>query len=98
MRGAVLSRKVALPPGTPRLTVKVSADAGRGWEFTLLADNTELKRQLILGNKQPEWQTIEVDLSSLAGKEITLRLYQNVISSTLPCPPSAAHWKSVTLR
>jgi len=98
MRGAVLTRKVALPAGDPRLIIEVRADAGRGWEFSLLADNTQMKRQLIVGGEQPEWQTIETDLSAFAGKEVTLRLYQNLVTSTRLCPPSAAHWKSITLK
>ena len=98
MRGVVLTRKVTLPPGTPRLITVVSADAGRGWEFNLFADNTEMKRQFIIGGEKPEWQTIETDLSSFAGKQITLRLYQNLVTSNHPYPPSAAHWKGITLK
>ena len=33
MRGVVLTRKVTLPAGSPRLIVEVAADAGRAWEF-----------------------------------------------------------------
>ncbi len=98
MRGAVLSRKVTMPAGAPRLVIVVGADAGRCWEFSLLADNTEMKRQLIIGGEQPEWQTIETDLSSCAGREVTLRLYQNLSMATRLYAPSAAHWKSITLK
>ena len=98
MRGTVLSRKVVLPMGNPRLSLEVSADARRGWELSIYADNTELSRQIIVGSEQPEWKTLEIDLHLFAGKEVTLRLYQNVIMSDRPVPPSPAHWKRITLR
>lgn len=57
-----------------------------------------MKRQLIVGDEKPEWQTIEIDLSSFAGKDVTLRLYQSLLASSRLRPPSAAHWKSITLK
>ncbi len=94
MRGVVLTRKVTLAAGSPHLAVEVSADAGRGWELSIFADNTEVKRRMILGEEKPEWQAIVVDLSPFADKEVTLRLYQNVVPSHRPCPPSVAHWSA----
>ncbi len=56
-----------------RLTYREGlAEAGICWEFSLLADSTEMKRQLLIGGDQLERQTIETDLGSCAGKEITL--------------------------
>ncbi len=98
MRGTVLSRTVVLPPGNPQLTVEVSADAGRGWELSAYADNTELKSEIILGGEQSQWKTIEMDLSRFAGKEVTLRLYQNLTTTQRHLAPSAAHWRSIMLK
>jgi hypothetical protein len=98
MRGVVLTRQVTLPAGKPNLVIEVSADAGRAWELSVFADNVILEKRLIDGGEKGGWQTIETDLSAFAGKEITLRLYQNLLLSSRTRPPSAAHWKSLAVK
>jgi len=44
------------------------------------------------------WQTIEANLTPFAGKAVTLRLYQNLLTTNRLRPISTAHWKSVTVK
>lgn len=97
MRGVQLTRKVTLPAGAPKLVVEVNADAGRVWELSLHVNNEELIRKPIIGSPDHEWQKIEADLTAYAGKEVTLRLYQDLLGNVRLRPPSAAHWKSVRI-
>ncbi len=98
MRGVVLTRKLMLPAGTPRLTVEVAADPGRAWELSLYVNNRQIEKRLIVGGEKREWQTIETDLTPFAGQAVTLRLYQNLLIGNPARPPSAAQWKSITLK
>jgi len=98
MRGVVLARKVTLPADASKLTIEVSADAGRAWEFSLLINNQEIETRLIVGGEKREWQTIEADLTPFAGKAVTLRLYQNLLTNNRLRPVSSAHWRSITLK
>lgn len=97
MRGVVLTRKLTLPGGSPRITVEVSADPGRAWELLLYVNNRQMKERLIIGGEKREWQTVETDLTAFAGQTVTLRLFQNLLTSNPLRPPGAAHWKSITL-
>lgn len=98
MRGVVLSRKVALPAGASKLAVEVDADPGRAWELSVLIDNKVCERRLIVGAEKPGWQTVEIDLAPFAGRTVTLRLYQNLITNNRLRPASAAHWKSILVK
>jgi hypothetical protein len=98
MRGVVLARKVTLPADASKLTIEVAADSGRAWEFSLLINNQEIETRLIVGGEKREWQTIEADLTPFAGKAVTLRLYQNLLTNNRLRPVSAAHWRSITLK
>lgn len=98
MRGVVLTRKLTLPVGAPRLVVEVDADPGRAWEFSLLVNDAEIAKRLIVGGEKREWQIIEADLTAYAANKVTLRLYQNLNTANRLRPPSAAHWRSITLK
>ena len=97
MRGVVLSKKLTIPTGTPHLVAEVGADPGRAWELAIFVGNTEVAKKSIIGgaDKQIEWQTLDADLTAHAGKEITLRLYQNLATDH---PPSVAHWKRISVK
>lgn len=97
MRGVVLTRKLTLPAGAPKLIVEVNADPGRVWELSVHVNNHELIRKPIIGSPDHEWQKVEADLTAYAGKEVTLRLYQDLLGNVRLRPPSAAHWKSVSV-
>jgi hypothetical protein len=98
MRGVVLSQRVTLPTGSPRLEVEVAADAGRGWELSICVNNRELAKHLIVGAEPMVWQTIETDLSQYAGQVVTLRLYHNLLAGSRPPNLSAARWKRISLK
>jgi hypothetical protein len=98
MRGVVLTRQLTLPAGAPRLVVEIAADPGRAWEFSLYVNNQEVEKRPVVGGEKREWQTIEADLAPFAGREVTLRLYQNLLAGNRLRPPSVAHWKSITLQ
>lgn len=99
MRGLVLTRKMKLPAGTPRLVVEVAADRGRAWELSINVNNKEVLSQPIVGAPDKvEWKTIEADLTAYAGREVTLRLYQNIESLKNLRPPSVARWKSIAIK
>ncbi len=98
MRGVVLTRKVTLPADASKLIIEVAADPGRAWELSVLINNQEIEQRLIVGGEKREWQTIEADLTPLAGKPVTLRLYQNLLTNNRLRPVSAAHWKSISLK
>jgi hypothetical protein len=99
IRGLVLTRKLTLPAGTPHLIAEVAADPGRAWELSVFVENKELLKQNVVGTgKKVEWQTIDHDLTAYAGREVTLRLYQNLETLKPTNPPSVARWKSIVVR
>jgi hypothetical protein len=98
IRGLVLTRKLTLPAGTPHLVAEVAADPGRAWELSIFVGNKELLKQNVVGaEKKVVWQTIDTDLTAYAGREVTLRLYQNLETLKPTNPPSVARWKSITV-
>jgi hypothetical protein len=79
VRGVALMRRTNLS-AAPKLTVEVGADGGRAWALDVHAGNERvLTRTIAAKGKDREWQTIEVDLASMAGKPVTLRLIQRVL-------------------
>ena len=95
MRGVVLRRKLTLPDKKPHLTLEVAADAGRAWELVIQLDNAEVQKQAVIGGGAGlNWQKIDVDLSAGAGREATVRLYQNILSNNRLRAPSVAHWRA----
>ncbi len=99
MRGVVLTRKLTLPAASPHLVVEVAADPGRAWELCINVGNTEVAKRPIVGAADKiEWQTIDTDLSAYAGREVTIRLFQNLLPLSRLRPPGVAHWKSITLK
>ncbi|MCD6303649.1 MAG: ADP-ribosylglycohydrolase family protein, partial [Planctomycetes bacterium] len=71
----VLSRKVKLPAGRPKLLLTVGHHPQGDWELVVRADGKELRRQLVgKTTAKNGWLTVDVDLSPLAGKVVTLQL------------------------
>jgi hypothetical protein len=56
-----------------------------------------LKQNVVGEEKKVVWQTIDTDLTAYAGREVTLRLYQNLETLKPTNPPSVARWKSITV-
>ena len=96
--GAVLQR--TLTPG-PRsvLRVRVAADPGREWRLEVWAGNQRLHQREIEGAPPPAggataeraWRDVAVDLSTRAGRETVLRLYQRVGSAAA----GTAYWRDL---
>ena len=75
VKPCVLSRKVTLPAGKPKLVLHVAHDPRGDWELGVRADGKELLKRLVAKSTATAgWLTVEVDLSSLAGKTVTLQI------------------------
>jgi hypothetical protein len=88
VRGVVLRRRVKLSD-KPSLNLEVGVDAGRAWQLSVFANNTN-----ILDKRA--WETIPVDLSAFQGKEVELRLYQRTLVPNKI--PGNAYWRTITLQ
>jgi hypothetical protein len=97
-RGLVLRRNVKLGD-KPSLELQVAADPGKAWELSVYAGNRRILEKVIVGNGADfSFETLNIDLSALAGKDTTLRLYQRVLLPGKLKLPSKAHWKSPVVR
>jgi len=97
VRGLVLIR-AATPGPRSKLTVEVAADPGRAWGLDVHVDNAQVAGKIIHAKgSEREWQTVEVDLSPMAGKPVTLRLIQRVLLG--PAYASGnAYWRNLRLQ
>jgi hypothetical protein len=76
----------------------VGADGGRAWALDVHAGNERvLTRTIAAKGKDREWQTIEVDLASMAGKPVTLRLIQRVLLGP-EYASGNAYWRNLKLQ
>jgi putative heme-binding domain-containing protein len=83
MRGAV-----ELPKGKrSRLVLAVSSASPDSWLLKINADGRALHQQTI-GASSADWQTISVDLGSMAGHKVKLELLQIAVDGK----PAAAYW------
>jgi hypothetical protein len=88
----VLRGTVDLAPAKrSRLAMAVSSAASARWNLKVNADGRTLHQQVVGGSDAPAWQTVSVDLSSLAGRKITLELLQSTVDGN----PVAAYWGQV---
>jgi hypothetical protein len=79
VRGVVIRRKSSLAENSV-LKFDAGADAGRCWELKVYIDNHLALRRLIEGfPSERRWETIELDLSRFAGREVEIRLYQGIL-------------------
>jgi len=97
VRGVVLTRQTTPGPAA-RLTVEVAADAGRAWALDVHVDNAQLASRIIQSKgKEREWQTVEADLSPMAGKAVTLRLIQRVLLGP-EYASGNAYWRNLRIQ
>ncbi|MBI4658002.1 MAG: ADP-ribosylglycohydrolase family protein [Verrucomicrobia bacterium] len=93
VRGVVLRRTVKLGEN-PFLSFQAGADAGRAWELNVYANNKLMEKRVIEGGTQDrKWEEIQVDLSSVAGQTVHLRLYQRVLVPKRVA--GNAYWKAL---
>jgi len=70
-----LSREIKLPAGRTKLVLDVAHDPRGDWELAVKADGKEIaKKKVGKATAKDGWLTVEVDLSSHAGRTITLVL------------------------
>jgi hypothetical protein len=97
VRGLSLRRSVRLGD-QPVLRLDVGVDSGRAWTLNVWVDNQRIEeRQIQHRGPGRGWQTIEIDLSQFAGRQVHLRLYQLVLSHDIPNPGSA-YWRRLQLQ
>ena len=98
VRGLVL-RRVVTPRGSTALTFRAGVDAGQAWQLQVYADNQRLLDRLIEGPadaKDRHWENIRIDLAALAGKPVTLRLFQRVLIAGKTA--GNAYWKELDVK
>jgi hypothetical protein len=94
VRGVSLRRKVRLND-KPVLSVEVGVDSGRAWRLNVWLDNRRIDERLVETHGPGRfWQTVRIDLSAFAGREVQLRLYQLVLDPSVRSPGSA-YWRNL---
>lgn len=88
----MLTRSIAIPAGTPRLTLTVGNLPNHPWRLQVFADDDNLATQIINAENKNSWTDVSLDLSPYAGRTITLRLYQWLVENQIPGP---AYWRSI---
>jgi hypothetical protein len=96
VRGVVL-RHTLTPTNGMTLSFQVAADPTRAWQLLVYAGNKLKLKKLIDGGTDKDgerkWEEVKIDLSPLAGKEVQLRLYQNVLLADKL--PGNAYWRNL---
>jgi hypothetical protein len=71
----VLSRKMNVPAGEPKLVLDVAHDPRGDWELVIKADGRELHKQLVAKSTAKDgWLRVEIDLSPFARQAVTIQL------------------------
>jgi len=95
VRGTVLRRSLKVGE-KQALKFSAGVDAGRAWELNVYVNNKLIEKRIIEGaasGNERTWADLNVDLSSFAGKEVELRLYQRVL---VPKKTAGnAYWKGL---
>jgi hypothetical protein len=82
----------------PKLDLDVAADGGCGWSLEVVVDNTNVLRRVIGGGAESgskRWQHLEADLSSFAGRQVDIRIYQRTLLPDMN--GGSAYWHSIRL-
>jgi len=94
----MLERTLAVPAGSPKLTLEIGYLAQRPWRLQVFADDDNLATQMIgaegAASEMPQWTAVSLDLSKYAGKTIKLRLYHWLVMNQIP---SSAYWRAVRI-
>ncbi|MFP5040892.1 ADP-ribosylglycohydrolase family protein [Parasediminibacterium sp. JCM 36343] len=95
-RGMYLYKNIAVG-ANDSLVLNVAAENKKYWELRVLVDNDKVLTKLVTSNEEVgKWQTIAIDLSKYKGKNVMLRLFQNVdLTDKLV---GNAYWKKIALQ
>ncbi|MBI1388082.1 MAG: hypothetical protein GC154_06505 [bacterium] len=93
-----LQKRVSVPAGRPVLSVVAGAsnrDDQTGWIFRILIDNQIVFEQAVIGeSRQAKWQDFNLDLSSYAGRDVTIGLENAASVWDL----DAAYWSKAVIQ
>jgi hypothetical protein len=79
------------------LSFAAGVDVDRAWRLNVWIDNRQVYERLIQGDEDGRrWEEIEIDLEAYAGREVQLRLYQQVLAHNITSP-GTAYWRGLTL-
>lgn len=95
VRGLVLHRTLT-PVAGMRLRFLAGVDPGRAWNLDVYVDDKPVQAKCVeapAGIKARHWETIDVDLTPHAGKEIRIRLFQRVLVDGKTA--GNAYWKDL---
>ena len=96
IRGLVLSRKFKVE-GEKQISFEAGVDPNRAWDLEVFINNKKMFANIIEGKeKERQWQTIRVDISSFEGQTIVIRLYQRVLLNGKEA--GNGYWKDIEIR
>jgi hypothetical protein len=78
------------------LVLTVAAEEKKCWKLRVFLDNDKVLDKMIEATDDAgKWQTVKIDLSKYKGKEVIVRLYQNVDFTDKW--PGNAYWKKIII-
>jgi hypothetical protein len=93
VRGVVLSRTLTLH-NQSQLSFDAGVDSGRVWNCEVYINNKKVFERLMEGTDEDrKWYTVSIDLTTYKDREVTLRLYQRVL--TPGRATGNAYWKNL---
>lgn len=96
VRGLYLNRTFKVN-GEKQISFEAGVDTSRAWELDVFINNKKVFTNVIEGKeKERQWQTIKVDISSFEGQVIKIRLYQRVLLHGKEA--GNAYWKNIEIR
>ncbi|MEO7767707.1 MAG: ADP-ribosylglycohydrolase family protein, partial [Ferruginibacter sp.] len=79
------------------MLITVKAEENKSWKLRVFIDNDKVYEQLIASTiATPDWQTVKIDLAKYKGREVIIRLYQNVDYTDTWA--GNAYWKKIIFK
>lgn len=81
-----------------QMIIKVASEIGKPWELIVYANDEKLSNTIIESiSETTKWQDVTIDLSIFQGKEVKIRLFQNVLIKGSNKQGGSAYWKNITI-
>jgi hypothetical protein len=78
------------------MVLTVAAEQNKCWKLRVFLDNNKVLDKMIeAADEAGKWQTVKIDLSKYKGKEVIVRLYQNIDFTDKW--PGNAYWKKIII-